>query len=430
MILYNILLTILFPLAVPYFIIRSLFLRRSMRRSFLQRFGLFSGRKRGILKSMGPKVLIHAVSVGETRAAIPLLKRIAADSDYKIVITNVTDTGHLIAQTIDQVALTLYMPFDFPFSVRWFLQTVRPEKLIIVETEIWPNLITEAHRIGIPVVIVNGRISDRSYKRYLQWSWFFGPLLQKTKIFAQTAEDKERFIAIGADPDSVAVAGNFKFDLAVSDEEEHRLEYIHDEFKLPEDPIPIFCAGSIHPDEFACMIELHRNLLAEGNSVISIFAPRHPEKVPLLADAVQAAGFHTALRTELPSRKKRLKSGDVLIVDTIGELLKIYSIADVVFVGGSFGATGGHNILEACSVGKPVVYGPNMVNFREIARIVKEWEAGCWVTTQVELLESVKGILCNEALATHMGTQGKALLKKNHGAVDMVFAHVFQSKEQ
>ncbi|ADU65589.1 3-deoxy-D-manno-octulosonic acid transferase [Desulfurispirillum indicum] len=431
MFLYNILLHLLGLVLAPVHLVKIFFARSRIQKGTLQRLGFFRRKNRILLQNLEKTVLIHAASVGETRAAIPLIKKIYSDSDgYHLILSNVTDTGNLIGQTIDQVYHCLYLPFDFPFAVRRFLRVVRPCKIIIIETEIWPNFIREATRMGIPVYIANGRISEKSFGRYRALRWFFGPILRQVqRIFARTDEDKRRFLEIGVNASQVEVAGNVKFDLAMHDQEESEwVENFRDDLKLPDpDEVDVLCFGSIHPSEDEMVLQTHKRLLDEGQEIVSILAPRHIERQKQLLERIEESGFKGYLRTELPTKKKRLKSGDILVLNTIGELIKAYAVSNVVFVGGSFDQkVQGHNILEACGVGKPVIFGPYMDNFTEIAVVVRQWEAGNWIMDQEELFDSINGLLTNPALARHMGDQARALLRKNQGAVDRIFAAVFR----
>lgn len=428
MLLYNLLLNILAIVLIPWYLLRVLLYRQRLRRGVLQRFGFFSARKRNLLANLPPeRVLIHAVSVGETRAALPLIKEIFSRTSMRILVSNVTETGNTIARTLDEVDQCLYIPFDFRFAVCRFLDQVKPQKIIIVETEIWPNLIFEAHKRGIPVYIINARISDRSFRRYHRLRWFFGPVLQRVQyIFAQSRKDRLRLIDMGAVRQRVDVAGNIKFDQALADATDIELDHLYEEFRIPREGVKVISWGSLHADEDQVAIRTHQRLLDAGEPVIGIIAPRHPEREDQLAQHLTAAGISFTRRTDLPTRKRRFKPGEVLLVNTIGELLKVYRLSHAVVVGGSFDSTGGHNILEACSLGKPVVYGPNMANFRDIARIVRDWEAGCWVNDEQNLYESLDGIISNPALAQQMGQQGRALLARHRGALQHCFKRIFQ----
>ncbi|MBB5022685.1 3-deoxy-D-manno-octulosonic acid transferase [Desulfurispira natronophila] len=431
---YNIVIHLVALLLTPLFLLRFTFFRKRIQKGTAQRAGFFSSKQKMLLQQMQSPVLIHAASVGETRAAAPLIKKIYTDTDgHEIILSNLTDTGHLIGQTFDQVHYCLYFPFDLPFAVRSFLRTVRPRYIIIIETEIWPNFIREAARMGIPVYIANGRLSERSIQRYRAFRWLFAPVLQQINfIFARTEEDRQRFLELGADPQRVRLTGNIKFDAAIHDMEDSQwLSSFREELRLPTDSeTRIVCFGSIHPGEDDLVLEVHRRLLEEGHKVVSILAPRHVEREQQVVERVKHKGFRAALRTEVPTQKRRLRSGDILVLNTIGELVRAYAVSHVVFVGGSFISGGqGHNILEACGVGKPVIYGPHMASFSEIAAVVHQWEAGNWVHDENEFFDSINGLLTNPALVQHMSDQAKALLRKNQGAVEAIFSKIFREEE-
>jgi len=394
--------------------LRRVFGLRS-RSGLRERFGYYAAQRLSAIKGR-PVIWIHAVSVGETRAAIPLIKGLRqAWPDHALVLTNVTETGHEVAATIAELDLCLFFPLDLSFVIRRVLARLKPTLIVIVETEIWPNLIHAAAVYHVPIALVNGRISDRSYPRYRRFQRILAPLLQQVTLFSmQSPIDCERIIALGADPENVVSSGNLKFDmpmnLAEVDPALLRLRY-----RLPGH-LPIWICGSTHEGEEAALLQSYRTLLAQGEELVLILAPRHPPRVPAVCDLLTDRNFSCRRRSQLKATDSLLAPGEVLLVDTLGELLPLYAASDLVFVGGSLVPVGGHNLLEAALVSRPVIFGPHMHNFRDISQLILSAGAGSQVKSEAELPALIARYLHDLLLRQQQGAAGHQLIAAHAGA--------------
>ena len=413
---YNLLLWLLLPLLVPYHLYRSL--SRGRRSALLERFGILSQAELEQISGAGT-IFIHAVSVGETMAALPLLKGLRSRfPDKRLVVSNVTETGRGVALNSKAADLCIYFPFDYPFAVRSVLKKTRPDLVVIMETEIWPNFIGEARALGIPVVLANGRISDRSLGRYLHFSWFFRPVLRKlSALCMQTQEDAQRIKAIGARPETVHVAGNLKYDIPVTRRSPQEVAQLKAKYAIPAQPF-VFTAASTHDGEEAHVLEAYRALLQARPDSFLILAPRHPERAPAVAELLTRGGFPFLRRSQLPAEPAPQDAGGVLLLDTVGELGGLYGASDLVFVGGSLVATGGHNPLEPAACAVPVLFGPHMENFREIAALFLSHGGGLQLTGAADLGEKLLLMAGDAATRAEMGRRGAGILEGSAGATN------------
>jgi 3-deoxy-D-manno-octulosonic-acid transferase len=365
-----------------------------------------------------PVIWLHAVSVGEAVAARPLLKALRSRyPGHAIVVSNTTETGKSTAAGFSEVDLCLYFPFDFLPSVRALLCSVKPRIIIIMETEIWPNFCLEAARKNIPLLLANGRISDRSFKRYQKFSWFFRPALRCfSAICMQSEVGRERITAIGADPDRIRVTGNLKNDIPshqVSDEERTRLR---NHYSIP-DEVCVLTAGSTRDGEEQYIISAYKELSADISNLFLVLVPRHTERTGEIAALLASAGLRYQRRTNI-SEDQHLQSGEVLLVDTVGEMMNLYALSDIAFVGGSLVPIGGHNLLEPASVGVPSVFGPHMDNFRDIEALVLQYGAGIQIQTPEELTASCRALITSAELRQVLGQNGLKLMRDNGGAAE------------
>ena len=402
---------------IPYHYVRSV--RRKRPAAFAERFGLLSSGEIAAVEGNGP-IWVHAVSVGETIAAKLLIRALRERfPGRRIVISNVTETGRSVALNIAEADLCIYFPFDFGFAVRRVLTSVQPSVILIVETEIWPNFLRTARRLGIPAVMVNGRISDRSFARYLCLRWFFRTILTDFSWFCmQTSEDVRRIVSMGAPPDRVGITRNLKYDIPVAYLPTEKKEEIRRDFSLPAD-LPLFSAGSTHQGEEEEVVAAYKQLLDSGKECLLILVPRHPERAGQVAELLRREKLPFTLRTGLNGRTSPFSPGDVLLVDTVGELMQFYAVSDVVFVGGSLVPTGGHNILEPASLRVPVLFGPHMSNFRESAELILSCGGGVQVYDGIELAAVLARLLDDPAERQVMGENGAGLLEKNSGSTGL-----------
>ena len=357
---------------------------------------------------------IHAVSVGEVLAAVPLARAIKErEPDRPLLVTTVTATGQRTARehlggTADAVC---YFPLDLPWVVRRVAGRIRPRLFVIMETEIWPNWIRHLHGRGTAVALVNGRISDRSYRGYRRIRFFLRRVLPMVDLFAmQGEEDARRVIALGAPPGRVHVTGSIKFDRDPRPMAEGERRGLRRSLGLPEQG-PLLVAGSTHAGEEEAVLRAYVRLRARFPDLAMVVAPRHPERGGEVAALLQGAGVAWHRRTRPQGRRP------VLLLDTVGELSGVYAAADVAFVGGSLVPAGGHNILEPAAHGVPVLFGPHMENFAEIRRVVLERGGGAQVRDREDLARRLEGLLDRPDRRRAMGEAGMALIRENRGAL-------------
>lgn len=407
-ILYDLIFTIIAIIYFPVYLFKGKF-----HAGFLSRLGFIP---KGL--SLNRPVWIHAVSVGEAMAVRGLVEGLRkAYPERKFVISTVTPTGNKVAfGAAKEGDFVTYLPLDISFVVRSIIKRIKPSLFIIAETEIWPNLIQCLYKNKIPIVTVNGRLSDASFKGYLSIKFLVKAILEKISLFCvQTSRDKERLMRLGVGGEEIKVTGNMKFDAAKI------CAKIHDPADLraqmdfhPEDKILV--AGSTHPQEDEIILAVYKDLLSEFHGLKLIIAPRHPERSREISKIASRFGFRSAMASGFPFKCDDCIESPVFIVDIIGRLFNFYSIADIVFVGGSLVKKGGQNILEPASLSKPVIFGPFMFNFRDIADLFLSNDAAVMVRGQQELKRSIAYFLNNFTRALEMGERAKQLTLQNQGA--------------
>lgn len=413
-VLYDILLILFAPLILIHHAWRTVSRGRSFA-GFGERFGIIAPEKIVPLAGKEP-IWVHAVSVGETMAVKPLLRELKHRyPERPVVLSTVTETGRSIAEKIAEVDLVVYFPFDFGFAVSRALRLVSPSLVIVVETEIWPNFLRCARRMAIPAVMVNGRISDRSFPRYLRFSWFFAPLLANlSALCMQSEEDARRIVAIGAPAQRVFVTRNLKYDLPVKTLSPAEREELHRRYRLPPGAL-VITAGSTHADEEEAVADSYARLVRERAGLFLVLVPRHPERAAEVGTMLQGKGIPHVRRSALDGTPEPA-AGGVLLVDTIGELMNLYALSDLVFVGGSLVPVGGHNLLEPASVGAPILFGPHMHNFREISALILAADAGEQVEDRAGLENALQRLLDDEPRRLAMGERGISLMAEQGGA--------------
>lgn len=420
--LYDLLLLIAALFLAPYYVVRGWRYGKT-RRGIRERLGFYPVERLAPLR--GRQVIwIHAVSVGETRAAIPMVKALRdAYPDAALLLSNVTETGHAVARKIPELDQCIFFPFDLSWVVRKVLKEIRPQLFIVVETEIWPNFVKYAHRLNIPIAMINGRFSDRSFPRYRNVQPLLQGVLEKVDLYCmQTELDGWRARELGAPDERVKVTGNVKFDLRdeipTPDIIASRKQQLH----LPEGEL-ILVAGSTHAGEEKNLIEIFQNLRESFAGLRLILVPRHPERCQEVAELLAEQQLTPVLRSRLADQGS-LAAENVLIGDTLGEMLLFYSVADIIFVGGSLVPIGGHNILEALQVNRPVVFGPHMQNFKQISQLVLDAGGGRCVSDTAELSLALQELLSDASLRRSMARSGHGLLEKNSGATSQNLAYL------
>lgn len=413
-ILYNLLLHLILPFILLYHCYRSV--SRGRRSALAERFGAISSKDLDTIRRKRV-ILVHAVSVGETVAAVPLLQGLRARfPDRCLVVSNVTETGRSVALKGGLADLCIYFPFDLPFAVNAVLDRIRPELVVIMETEIWPNFIRAAVTRHIPVLLANGRISDRSFARYRRFSWFFGPVLKElSALCMQTEADGERIRVIGARAAAVGITGNLKYDVPVQRPLPEQVDILKETYRIPKGAF-VFTAASTHEGEEEPVLDAFRQLVQKGGDHFLILAPRHPERAPAVAELVRNSGIPFERRSLLTPDSPTLPLGGVLLLDTVGELAGLYGASDLVFVGGSLVPTGGHNPLEPASKGVPVFFGPHMENFREISSLFLRYQAGIQLPDSGALAQTLIDLAKDPTRRGEMGRQGARILEESAGA--------------
>lgn len=378
-----------------------------------ERLGRVPARLRG---GDAPLIWLHAVSVGEVLA----VTRLVAEMDralpgYRLVISTTTRTGQALARERFGAGRVFYCPLDLPWAVRAYLRALRPRLLILAETEFWPNLLSGCFRRGAGVAVVNARISDRSWPRYRRLKWLWRPVLGRlSRVLAQSEADATRLRAIGCEPARVSVSGNLKFDVRAAQQAEAT--------RLLRDlggGLRFVVAGSTLDGEEAALLEAWPRLLETDASLALVLAPRHPERFGAVASLLQESGHAWLRRSEwnTPGARPALKPGAIVLLDTIGELASVYSLAAVAFVGGSLFPTGGHNPLEPAQFGVPIVMGPHYANFRAITDALRAQEA-LQIAARGEVTDMLVHLLKNRQEAAAMGARAKVVFDQQAGATE------------
>jgi 3-deoxy-D-manno-octulosonic-acid transferase len=366
-----------------------------------------------------PLIWLHAVSVGEVLAVTRLVKTLDAGlPGYSVAISTTTRTGQALARERFGANRVFYCPLDLPWAVSAYLNALKPRMLVLAETEFWPNLLNGCFRRGIPVAVVNARISDRSWPRYKMLRRLWKPLLGRLgSVLAQSDTDADRLIAIGCAPERVSVAGNLKFDVRAAEEAEvTRL------LKASAAGLRFVVAGSTLEGEEAALLGVWPRLLADDARLAMVLAPRHPERFAGVAALLEKSGNRWVRRSEWNQKPAGpLKPGEIVLLDTIGELASIYSLASVAFVGGSLVPAGGHNPLEPAQFGVPIVMGPHYANFVAIADSLRAHDA-LRIAAKEELAAALLELLGDRSAAEAMGTRAREVFERQAGATERCVA--------
>ena len=415
--LYSVLVLGFFVLVSPWFLYQAIRYRKYIG-SLSQRMGYLPV---SFNMDAEPSIWIHAVSVGEVLTARPLARDLRTRYPrLRIFLSTTTMTGQALArQNVHEVDAVFYFPFDLPIFVRRTLDLVRPRLFVMMETEIWPNLLRECRRRGVKTAIVNGRLSQRSYPRYRLVRGFIRRVLDDIDSFCvQSEQSARRFIDLGANPGRVTVTGSLKFDsldLAAPTLQSRARDRVLRFFRLSTSRT-VIVAGSTMKGEEGQVLRAFRRVRGTVPSALLILAPRHIERVPEVHQLCSQEGFKTVRRGELPIDAE--PRADIVILDSIGELATIYQLATVAFVGGSLVATGGHNILEPAVFGKPIVFGQHMENFAEIADAFIANVAGVQVKSERELADTLVALVTDPIRRARLGAAARALVEANRGAKD------------
>jgi 3-deoxy-D-manno-octulosonic-acid transferase len=364
--------------------------------------------------SAAPSLWLHAVSLGEMTAAAPLVRALRSRYPQSpLLLTTATPTGRARARDLYGAAVDVrFLPYDTPGAVARFMHRTRPRLAILMETELWPNLFRQCERRRVPLVLASARLSAKSVARYRRFGGLFrGIFSASSLIAAQTREDAERFMAIGAPSARIHVVGNIKFDVQVSEDVMARAGALRASLGGGR---PVWIAGSTHAGEEEQVLAAHRQLLTERPNALLLLVPRHPDRFDAVAEQLRRGAVRFTRRSggELPDGATQ-----VVLVDTVGELAALYAAADVAFVGGSLVPIGGHNLLEPAALGVPVLTGPSYFGSKDIARLLIQQGAALEVKDARELAAALARLLGDFTERQRMGAVGRRLVESNRGSV-------------
>lgn len=414
MFIYNLAVLVVLVLGAPWWIWRM-----ATTQKYREGLAARLGRIPAALRSSGdrrPVLWLHAVSVGEVLAVSRLLEELdRAFAGYRILISTTTRTGQQLARQRFGVERVFYCPLDLPWAVGAYLRLLRPRALILAETEFWPNLLTACFRQKIPVAVVNARISDRSWPRYRRLRRFWRPLLKRLScLLAQSPLDAERLRALGCRSSRISVSGNLKFDVRAAGQMP-----LAQTLRQCAPGQRFVVAGSTLQGEEAALLEAWPTLLAANPDLVMVLAPRHPERFAAVAGLLRDSGISWLRRSEwsaeAPVSMPELRPGQILLLDSIGELASLYSLASVAFVGGSLFPTGGHNPLEPAQFRVPIVMGPHYANFRAIVDDLRAQEA-IHIAPRERLAPSLVSLLGDREDARAMGERAHQVFEQHAGA--------------
>jgi 3-deoxy-D-manno-octulosonic-acid transferase len=407
--LYNLILTVVFACVLPLTPFIAL-LGSRYRDGFIQRLGFYPAAVLASLASARP-VWIHAASVGEVRSAEPLVRELKARAPQrKILISTFTSTGHRIAQRIGDVDGVIFLPLDLLWIVRRALISFRPSALLIIETEIWPNLLREAFRQGVPTLLLSGRLSAKAFSRYSFFRLFFRVVVNHFTVFGmQSAADAMRMRGLGASEKNISVVGSLKFAFAKTQvrRECPALAGCPDK--------PLLVVGSSHRGEEEILLQAFAAARSRFPKLSMVLAPRHPERFAEVEKLLISSPFGFQRRSQVKNGQPFEK--DILLLDTLGELADFFAVADIAFVGGSLIDAGGHNILEPARYHKPVLFGPNMSNFQSVAEQMKQNGAAIEVGNANDLAQALVSLLADTNRRRRMGEIASQVVEANNQAL-------------
>ena len=406
--------TLIFYLAIPLVMMR-LFYRALKSPAYWPRIP----ERFGVIPSpmLHNSIWVHAVSVGETIAAVPLIKQLQQRyPESSVVITTMTPTGSArVSALLGDSVFHVYSPYDLPVAINAFLKRIQPKLLIIMETELWPNTIYACSKRSIPVILANARLSEKSAAGYQR----FGPLTQPmlgalSTVVAQSQADADRFLALGLNSAQMQVSGSIKFDISISETLQDQSRRLKDHWTGKGKKL-LWIAASTREGEDATILRAFEQLAERWPNLLLLLVPRHPERFKQVTELSRRAGFNTMLRSSADTLSEQTQ---VIIGDTMGELLLFYGCADIAFVGGSLVDTGGHNMLEAAAWGLPIITGESNFNFAEISHLLQANSALVTVNDSESLAEQVSLFIDSPEHRSEAGDRAKAVIASNRGSLD------------
>ena len=418
---YTVVLYLVVIAGAPFWIYRLLTTEK-YRHGLRERLGHVPAR---VLDAVGsrPVIWVHAVSVGEVLAASRLIADLEARApSYRVLVSTTTRTSQELARKKFGDDRVFYFPLDFNWAVRRYLAAFRPALVVLLETEFWPNFLAACRRNRIPVAVVNGRISDRSYPRYLRLRSLWKKILSGISFaLAQTSEDQSRLIAIGMDADRVCVGGNLKFDVRSAEAAQVTQDIQNN---LPPHA-KLVVAGSTLEGEEKMLLQAWPKVVAACPEARMVLAPRHPDRFTPVAALLKSSGLPWTRRSEWATDTRELPPGSVFLLDSIGELASVYSLATIAVVGGSFIPAGGHNPLEPAQFAVPVVMGPNYANFRAIVETLRA-ENAVSIAGEAELQKTLIDMLLHPEEGGRIGRRAQVVFERESGATDRAVEALFQ----
>jgi 3-deoxy-D-manno-octulosonic-acid transferase len=419
---YSVVFYLITPLIILRLVIRGL-AAPNYRKRWGQRFGFFTPSE-----SSKETIWLHAVSVGETLAAVPLVKALQEKyPERRLLITCMTPTGseRITAAFGDSVDHS-YAPYDTPDAVARFLKRVQPKMLIIMETELWPNTVAACYKRQIPVILANGRLSEKSARGYARVSKLSGPMVaQLSAVAAQHGDDGGRFTALGLPAEKLHITGNIKFDLELNAQIRLSAEALRQQWDGTNQR-PVLLAASTHRGEDEIILQAFSLIKQSVNNALLVLVPRHPERFNQVGDLCLDAGYSLARR----SNNDSTDNADILLGDTMGELMTFFGACDIAFVGGSLVSNGGHNMIEPAAWGKPTLSGLSVFNFAEVSRLLAEAGGLSLVEDAAALAESVIVLMKNPEQAQQMGLSAQQVAEANRGALERLLAVIDNSLSQ
>ncbi|MBS9877613.1 lipid IV(A) 3-deoxy-D-manno-octulosonic acid transferase [Vibrio alginolyticus] len=368
------------------------------------------------LKSNDKPIWIHAVSVGESIAATPLIKALKEQNpEQSILVTTTTSTGAEQIAKLGDLIEHRYMPIDFGFAIKGFLKAVQPKQMLIIETELWPNTLNEVHKAGIPISVVNARLSEKSCSNYAKVQPLFNVMLPcLTQVLCQTDSDAERFERLGVEKKKLSVTGSIKFDIQISEQVKQQGQQLRAQLG---DDRPIWIGASTHKGEDEQVLDAHRQVLKSHPNALLVLVPRHPERFDDVFTLCQQQGFNTVRRTSTHAVDTNTQ---VYLGDTMGEMLTLMGAADICFMGGSLigDKVGGHNILEPAALGIPVVSGSTYYNFTEIVKAMDHQEAIMLIENSQQLSLFITSLLRDDNHRFALSKKTTAFVAGNAGALN------------
>jgi len=415
--LFRYLYSLIYCMLLPFIVLRLLW--RSMkapayRQRIAERFALFKA------PNFSEKsIWLHAVSVGETLAAAPLIRALQAHyPQHVLVVTTTTPTGsERVKALFGETVFHVYSPYDLPWIVSSFLKKIKPAVAIVMETELWPNMIASCAANGVPTVIANARLSEKSAMGYERFAPLTNHMLKQiTAIAAQNATDGGRFVGLGLPEERLHNCGSIKFDLEIDSETQQHAQSLRQHWDSEQSRV-IWLAASTHPGEDEIILETLRRLNLKLDNILLVLVPRHPERFDSVYDLCKRNKFNIARH----SKKEKVESfTNIVLGDTMGELLAFYGACDLAFVGGSLVPVGGHNMIEPAAWGKPIISGPHLHNFNEISQLLIAADGMQICTSEDELYHTVKEWSQNETKRKEVGSTAEQFALQNKGALQRI----------